>query len=607
MKTRIRIFTLLSIVFLLTNASAFATTWTVGSIGADFTSVQLAINASAASGTVTLLAGNTFTENVNIDRILTITGEDTTAKIHGSITINANSVTLGTFVVYGSSGTGISATGRGSLTFNSIVSRNNTGSGIQLTNCTTVTLTDCIFSNNLDEGFNAIGGGSTYTMTRVHADSNGSGANGSGINLKGMSTITLTDLSANKNHHHGLSVGDGASGVSISGGNFTGNGTGGNATTGGGINFIASGTTTTSSITVVGIVNSSNNTTAGIYIFADNATVNAINGVTIGATGSITLSNNGSFNGTYGGGAGVLIFGKVASAHVTAAFTKGAAPGAGLMNLGDSTSEGSPTGTTLSNSTLSGYTSAFPAVTLTDGQGHRSLNDLASATNNTFTFPVAAKVFLQGPFSGPTMGTALATSHYLPKNHPYSAAPFNYGASDNVSDTTIFINDNVTDWVLLELRSTYNNATPVSRRAALLKNDGTVLDTNGLAGVLFTQTLAGGYKIMDYVVVKHRNHLAIMSKDSLALPNEANAYDFTTLQTKAYGVSPMRSLTGGVFGLQGGDANQDGGIDGLDRNAALNGRNLNGYRLSDLNLDGTTDGLDRNLALNNRNILTQLP
>src|SRR5450759_881831 len=134
-----RLFYVLGTLLLLTSATAFAfEIRTVGSAG-TYPTVQAAINASAASGdALSLLAGNTFAENVIIDRSITITGVDTTAKINGSITINFTTVTLQNFVVYGSSGNGISATGKSTLTLDSVVSRNNAGSGLHLINCTTV-------------------------------------------------------------------------------------------------------------------------------------------------------------------------------------------------------------------------------------------------------------------------------------------------------------------------------------------------------------------------------------------------------------------------------------------------------------------------------------
>ena len=573
-------------------------------------SIQRGVDAATTGQTVNVGSG-TYNESDTLNKAITLAGVDTSAKINptsgNGITVSFNGATIQNLVVFGAPGSGISATGLTGLTLTGVVSRNNTGSGAQLSNDASVTVTNGSYSWNAVQGFNATGG-SSYSLSGVIANNNGNTTpQGSGINITNITgPSTVTNCTANNNHYHGLSAGDGTSGLTISGGTYTGNGTAGNATTGGGINIIAENTTTTSNITVQGSVTSSNNTTAGIYIFSDNATVNAINTVTIGASGSITLSGNGSTNGTYSGGAGVLIYGIVSAVHVAnTTFTKGTAPGAGLMNLGNTTQAGSPTGTQVTGSTFVGYTSAYPAVTLTDGNGHSSpsgTNNVA-ATNNTFTFPVAAKVFLQGPYNGTTMNTALLTSALIPSSQPYNVAPWSYAGSEHVAT----IPASTVDWIFLELRSAYSGVT-ASKRAAFLKNDGTVIDTNGVANVTFTQMLVSGYTILDSIVVMHRNHIAVVSANSDTLPNDTKAYDFTSSQSKAHGTGQiMASLTGGLFGLWCGDTDASGVVDGGDRNNTWNNRNASTYIGSDTDLSGVTDGGDRNNTWNNRNVATQVP
>ena len=100
------------------------------------------------------------------------------------------------------------------------------------------------------------------------------------------------------------------------------------------------------------------------------------------------------------------------------------------------------------------------------------------------------------------------------------------------------------------------------------------MDTTGVANVSFTQTLASGYTILDSIVVMHRNHIAVISANSVTLPNDASAYDFTTAQSKAHGTGQiMAPLTGGLFGLWCGDTDASGTIDGGDRNNTWNNRN----------------------------------
>ena len=63
-----------------------------------------------------------------------------------------------------------------------------------------------------------------------------------------------------------------------------------------------------------------------------------------------------------------------------------------------------------------------------------------------------------------------------------------------------------------------------------LKSDGTIVDTDGTSPVQFTGLSAGNY----YIVIRHRNHLAIMSASAIPLSSSSALYDFTTAQSQAY-------------------------------------------------------------------------
>ena len=575
-------------------------------------SIQRGVDAAIAGQTVNVGDG-TYHESVNLNKAITLAGVDTAAFIvppsGNGITVNANGATVKTISVRNAPGDGINASGKTGVTLWGVWSTSNSGSGAQLSGCGTVTITGGSYSNNTHEGINAVGG-SSYTITGANATSNGSGSNGSGIDLDNISgPSTVTNVTASSNHHHGATIGNGTSNLAVVGGTFTLNGNAGDATTGGGVNVLAdsSTNTTTSSITIDGTINASNNTTAGIYIFCSKVGTNYINGVTIGDTGWVTLTNNGSANGTYSGGAGVLVYGHVNNAHIShCGFTKGTALGSGLMNLGDSTLGGaSPTGTTVSNSTFTGYTSSRPAVTLTDNLGHRSENDVV-ASNNTFTFPVAAKVFLQGPYVGPNMSTALNGAGYLPLSQPYSGAPFNYAGTEHVASIP---SPNIVDWVLVELRAV--SAGPsVARRAAFLNNNGTLLETDGSSNVSFTETLASGYTISNFIVVKHRNHLAVMSATALTVPNEVSAYNFTTAQGQAFGSNPMKALTVSVFGMYVGDFDHNNAVNATDLSTTLGYRSqsgLAGYKQGDFTMNGAVNASDGPPAKGNSGHASAVP
>jgi hypothetical protein len=193
------------------------------------------------------------------------------------------------------------------------------------------------------------------------------------------------------------------------------------------------------------------------------------------------------------------------------------------------------------------------------------------------------KIFLQGPYSGSSMSTALKTAGVIPTTDPYSG-----------TETVASIPAGVVDWVRVQLRS--NTTTTVATRAAFVKSDGTVVDKDGTSPVSFTGASPASY----YVVVRHRNHLAIMSASAVALSGSTSLYDFTTAQSQAYGASPMKGLGAGntaPFALYAGDANGDGQITSTDFNV-FNPKftsGATGYQASDWNMDDQVTSTDFNL------------
>ncbi len=199
---------------------------------------------------------------------------------------------------------------------------------------------------------------------------------------------------------------------------------------------------------------------------------------------------------------------------------------------------------------------------------------------------VDAKAFLQGAYRGATMDTTLRHINAIPPAQPYNTAPWNYAGNEKV---TAFPAD-VVDWVLLELRTGTTGSTAFATRAGWLKFDGSITDIAGLAPVVFSGIDAGNY----YVVVRHRNHLPIMSAAPLALDNNSPRYDFTTGQAKAFGTNPMASLGGGVFGLYAGNSNGDNVINVLDYNAVGLQIFQTGYLSGDHDMNGVVNVLDYN-------------
>ena len=209
------------------------------------------------------------------------------------------------------------------------------------------------------------------------------------------------------------------------------------------------------------------------------------------------------------------------------------------------------------------------------------------------------KVMLQGPYSAGAMSVVLRTGGQIPLSQPYNIVPWSYSGTESVTSIPV----GVVDWVLVDLRSGTNAATKVATRAAFIKNDGSVVDLDGTSPVTFSSITNGNY----YVVLRHRNHLSVMSSSALELNSSSVLYDFTTGQAKAYGTSPMKLLTTGVFGMYAGDANGSGIVSAADANGVFNALNATGYNANDANLSGIVTAADANVIFTNLNATTRVP
>jgi len=235
-------------------------------------------------------------------------------------------------------------------------------------------------------------------------------------------------------------------------------------------------------------------------------------------------------------------------------------------------------------------TAVIPAGDLTIAGSHTVtvFNNSGGGASNGQTFTVLGsvaniKVFLQAPFSGSNMNTTLRTSGFIPLTQPYNTAPWNYTGTEQVTS----IPPNVVDWVLIEIRTGTTGATRVLRRAVFVRNDGIIVDTNGASPVQLLGLTAGSY----YVVVRHRNHLSVMSAAPVTLNEVGALYDFTTGVGQYFG-GDAKPLGGGKFGMYAGDYSGDGFIDSDDFIGPDNEVFLSGYRRSDLNMDGFVDSDD---------------
>jgi uncharacterized protein (TIGR02145 family) len=217
------------------------------------------------------------------------------------------------------------------------------------------------------------------------------------------------------------------------------------------------------------------------------------------------------------------------------------------------------------------------------------------------------KVFLEGPFNGAEMTNNLNTTGLLPLSQPYNSSPWNYNGTEAVAAIP---NADISDWVLVELRETTGNAstaTPdkiINRQAAFLKKNGNIVGLNGDSLITYSGNISNNL----YVVIWHRNHLAVMSSGSLTKINGTYTWDFTDLQSKAY-LEGQKYISYGKFGMIGGDCNADGRVNILDKNENWEQEAGDaGYYSCDANMDAQVNNLDKDeIWIPNKNQKLKLP
>ena len=199
---------------------------------------------------------------------------------------------------------------------------------------------------------------------------------------------------------------------------------------------------------------------------------------------------------------------------------------------------------------------------------------------------INSKFFLEGPYDD-VSGTMLTTiNSSIPLSSPYSEDPRTVPADPGVPSTAV-------DWVLVEVRAT-TDGTPLGYRSCFLKTDGRLIADDG-SNDIGLAWIPGDY----YVVLRHRNHLAIMSAASVSgltwgLPT---AYDFSTAQAQAYGANPMIliDLSPVVFGCYAGDASNNGQVQNDDKNDYWKAQvGTSGYKSADFNLNDQVQNDDKN-------------
>lgn len=180
------------------------------------------------------------------------------------------------------------------------------------------------------------------------------------------------------------------------------------------------------------------------------------------------------------------------------------------------------------------------------------------------------RVFLQGARMNPAATGTLDTdtlmrddlrlAAYIPATEPYTALGFEHtgdGGGEMVTDSATVFGvtgpDAIVDWVFVEIRSSIELDSVITTRSALLQRDGDIVDVDGTSFLTFPNTVAGPY----FVVVRHRNHLGVMTVAAGDLSPIVQEFDFTDTSFTPHGTNAMFEQDNRYY-MWAGDLNSDG-------------------------------------------------
>jgi subtilisin family serine protease len=201
---------------------------------------------------------------------------------------------------------------------------------------------------------------------------------------------------------------------------------------------------------------------------------------------------------------------------------------------------------------------------------------------------VQAKIFLEGSYdvSKDSMNATLNDDGYIPVISPYAD-----------SREVLCIPSNIVDWVYIQLRET-SDGSAIASKSAFIHQDGRIVSDNGITGQIVFNVSESNY----YVVVSHREHLAVMSANTISLSGSTSTlYDFTTGSSQYYGTDGAVELETDVWGMWAGDINQDKQITTMDYTSWYNSAREGelGYKDTDINMDCQVTTMDYTIWYNN--------
>lgn len=224
----------------------------------------------------------------------------------------------------------------------------------------------------------------------------------------------------------------------------------------------------------------------------------------------------------------------------------------------------------------------LPSLNLKTTTGGKLNNNFASAH---------LTILLQGYFDAGQMHNNLPLSTYFPFVEPYTNLGYTHvkGGGETLNPNADLTQ--LTDWVFLELRPACNPQKVAATRSVLVKRNGQVVTTSNEDQIEF-KIPKGNY----YLVVRHRNHLDLVTATPVFLDEMSGLYDFTDLANPIAkgGVQAAKTINNQLW-MFSGDVDNQQDINNIDFMKINLNQGTAGYKSEDLNGDVIVDGQDIDL------------
>ena len=193
------------------------------------------------------------------------------------------------------------------------------------------------------------------------------------------------------------------------------------------------------------------------------------------------------------------------------------------------------------------------------------------------------KIFLEGPYTSGIMTDALRTNDFIPTTSPYAD-----GAICNATVFDVTGSNAIIDWVWIEIRDNVDNTVVIAQTSALLQADGDVVATDGVSAVPVNAP-AGTY----YIMLSHRNHLGILTANTVSLSGSSTAIDLTSDSSLITGgANGIANMGDGRYALFAGDFDGNGQVQNSDVSGVLPFIGLSDYLNADVDMNSQAQNTD---------------